>query len=61
MLFMQILIIRVRFATSCGGNLSFDMMVTIAMRADLLHPGAAPLMRRGAPAAGAPWPEPVDA
>jgi hypothetical protein len=38
-----------------------DATETIAMRADMLHPGLAPLMRSGVPDAGASWPEPVDA
>jgi hypothetical protein len=38
-----------------------DAIRTIAMQDDLLHPGVAPLMRTGAPVAGAPWPEAVDA
>jgi hypothetical protein len=38
-----------------------DAIRTIAMRTNLLHSDIAPLMRTGAPVAGAPWPEAVDA
>jgi hypothetical protein len=44
-----------------GSSYHLDATETIAMRADLLHSGIAPLMRTGVPVAGAPWPEPADA
>jgi hypothetical protein len=49
--------------SGCEHGLSYrlEAMETIAGRVNLLHLDFAPLMRTGAPVAGAPWPAKVDA